>query len=119
MKPARFNFDPPGAYRSPYRDGLPGHRGQETELQAAVRALGTASEQWKRAYALIDGRSKYGLTDIEGQRFFFSFAKRRCDLYKQSPPLVFDSGLRRKTPRGADAIVWVTARNKEVTDAND
>ncbi len=115
MKPARLNFDPiPGDYRSPYRDGLPGHRGTDTELAAAVTALESAPEKWQMAYRFIDAMGVVGATDIEGRdNCFFSFPKRRCDLMKAS--LVVDSGRRRPTPRGADAIVWVTTRNREIT----
>ncbi len=63
----RLNFDPPGEYASPYPDGLPGHRGGDTERAAAVAALESAPENWRKAYQFIAGRGAYGATDIEGQ----------------------------------------------------
>ena len=111
MKSPRFNFGPPvpGDWISPYPDGLPGHRGRDTEIAAAVAALRNAPENWRRAYGFIDSREERGATDIEGQdECFFSFPKRRCDLMHFS--IVVDSGQRRKTPRGSLAIVWVTVR---------
>ncbi len=103
----RLPFD----YRSPYPDGIPGHHGKPTEVAAAFLALETATKNMRRAYAYIDGRGEYGATDIEGQaECFYSFPKRRCDLYQTQPRLLFDSGRTRPTPRNAQATVWVSRR---------
>jgi len=100
----------PGPYASPYPDGLPGHRSRPTEHAAAVATLETASAKWQEAYAWLDARGTHGATDYEGEQgCFFSYPKRRCDLTHAGH--VTDSGRKRKTPRGVDAIVWVTRRS--------
>ncbi len=114
MKVGRLNFGPapPGAYRSPYRDGLPGHHGRETELAAAVAVLPSCAKGCRRAYAYIHECGDVGSTDHEGRvHCFYSFPQRRCDLTDAGH--IVDSGRHRKTPRGAAAIVWVTKRNRE------
>ena len=93
--------------RPPYLDGLPGHSKarHDTEMDAATRQLREYPKRCKVAYELLKAAGDRGLTDIEGQERYFSFPKRRCDL--KALGYVIDSGRRRITPRGVEAIVWV------------
>ena len=84
-------------------------RRHDTEVESACVAADNLSRGCSRVLRMLDVASERGLTDIEGQEMYHSFPKRRCDLYQRG--LVFDSGRRRLTPRGARAIVWVSRRD--------
>jgi hypothetical protein len=101
-------------YRSPYPDGMPGvHRdAQDTEIAASELAAKTAGAGCQRVLAMLREADWRGLTDLEGQADYFSFPKRRCDLYHAG--LVVDSGQRRPTPRGSVAIVWILSELRGV-----
>lgn len=105
----------PGGYTSPYNDGLPGHHGRDgaptentqTELEAAKKALGRAGEVTLRVLEYLIKRKWEGATYTEAQQALgiASAQQRLSDLVQRG--LVVDSGIRRKTPRGSEARVWV------------
>ena len=99
--------------QTPYPGNWPGfHRDAlHTEILAALEAKRDLSLKQRVAFAFIENRGRYGATDDEGiEHCFFSFPKRRCELYHLGlvEPLA-TKGLKvtRPTRQGSQATVWV------------
>ena len=85
----------------------PGHRGVDTSIEAA-RLVKNVSELHQ---AILDAIADAGpMTDYElAAHIGIEFRKvqpRRSELAAMSPAKVIDSGVRRKTPYGRNAIAW-------------
>jgi hypothetical protein len=86
----------------------------ETEVAAAAMQVGRVGTKRRQVYDLIKACGCYGATDDEVMvRIAFSHSNataRRGELVKGG--YIVDSGQRRKTRTGSDAIVWVTPENR-------
>jgi hypothetical protein len=93
--------------------GLP-HSGSDTSREAAERMVSAASAQAARVFHFIAERGKEGATDHEVQAELGmtgdSERPRRWSLHRAG--LIRDSGQRRKSPAGRQAIVWIKADEK-------
>jgi len=90
--------------------GLP-HSGTDTSRAAAERMVPGATAQAARVFQFLSKCGKEGATDHEVQAELAmtgdSERPRRWSLQKAG--LIRDSGQRRKSPAGRQAIVWVCA----------
>ena len=81
----------------------------ETSRAASLAIRPDASRLRQAVYAFLKGRGSAGATDVEIQQSLQltgdTQRPRRWEL--QRAGLVIDSGERRKTPSGREAIVWV------------
>lgn len=86
---------------------LPFQSHSDTSLQAAIDYAAKAPNARQRVHSLLE-RVSEGLTDEEIQGYLNMSANterpRRIELYQEG--LVIDSGVRRSTRSGADAVVW-------------
>jgi hypothetical protein len=93
--------------------GLP-HSGSDTSREAAERMMPAATAQAARVFHFIAERGKEGATDHEVQAELGmtgdSERPRRWSLHRAG--LIRDSGLRRKSPAGRQAIVWIASEEK-------
>lgn len=93
--------------------GLP-HSGSDTSREAAERMVPGASAQAARVFQFISKCGKEGATDHEIQSALAmtgdSERPRRWSL--QRAGLIRDSGQRRKSPAGRQAIVWISTDEK-------
>lgn len=88
--------------------------GHDTEHEAADSVAAVTGALRRQVMALLVSHED-GLTDDEGGVLMggdrLDFGRRRQELYRRG--LVADSGVRRLTPRGRKAIVWILAENAE------
>lgn len=93
--------------------GVP-HNGTETSRAAAERITPVAISQAARVFHFIAQCGDEGATDHEVQAELEltgdSERPRRCSLHRAG--LIRDSGQRRKSPAGRQAIVWIAAEKK-------
>ena len=93
--------------------GLP-HSGTDTSREAAERMVPGASVQAARVFQFISKCGREGATDHEVQTELGmtgdSERPRRWSL--QRAGLIRDSGQRRKSPAGRQAIVWIANEEK-------
>jgi hypothetical protein len=88
-----------------------GRRSQETSVKAAQAVLPrTGTKRWT-VFEMIKGNGSFGLCDHEieeltGWRIPTVTATRNSLLRDY---WIYDSGVRRKTPRGNEAIVWIAS----------
>lgn len=89
------------------------HDGPETSHQAARKVAPRTPTMRERVLACIVAAGSRGLTDAEGERVSGmrsqSWTPRRGELVKQGR--VIDSGERRTTESGCEAIVWVAVEH--------
>lgn len=91
--------------------------GQDTERAAALRVTPRSGSQRARVLAALHSRNVHGATDYELWHYEGIGARphvpgtRREELIRDGWPIV-DSGHRRRTDTGAQAIVW---RLEEIT----
>jgi hypothetical protein len=95
------------------RAGRVHHDPHDTEVSAAV-SIAPLTGKLRTAVLRLLGEHPFGLTDDEGARLLnvvypgadrLTFGRRRQELCRAG--LVSASGLRRATPHGRSAIVWV------------
>ncbi len=93
--------------------GLP-HNGTTTSADAAESMLPAAIAQASRVYHFIAQQGDEGATDHEVQAELGltgdSERPRRWALERNG--LIRNSGRKRKSPKGRDAIVWIAAEKK-------
>lgn len=103
-------FDAAKVYSSPYPDELPGHNSTDTSTEAAKAIKGKANHLQEIVYCFIAARGPSGSTASEASealgRWRDTVGPRLTELKEAG--YVVDSGLRRKSPRGKNEIVWVT-----------
>ena len=103
---------PPDAGKS-HPVGLP-HSGSDTSREAAERMVAGASAQAARVFQFISKCGEEGATDHEIQSALAMTGDRerprRWSL--QRAGLIRDSGQRRKSPAGRQAIVWISNEEK-------
>lgn len=91
--------------------GLPYQRHSDTSLQAAIEAEPAAGTQRRRVFDLMFMAPR-GLTDHQMQEFLnmnpSTQRPRRIELVERG--FVRDSGMRRQTPSGRWAVVWVMVK---------
>lgn len=98
---------------APYGGMPPFRRGVETSKAASARIAPKAPTLRERVLQCIkdaggDGRTIYEIKNLLLMRES-SVCGRIGELTSAIPPLIKDSGKRRKTDSGADAKVWVLA----------
>jgi len=92
----------------PYGGMLP-YSNSSTSRQAALSQMSSAPNKRQKVYWFIAQSGSYGSIDEEGQNYFKmgaqTYTARRGELCLMN--LIFDSGAKRKTSKGQDAIVWI------------
>ena len=98
----------------PSRHACLPHSGPDTSRAAAERICPVATAQAARVFHFIAQRGDEGATDHEVQAELGmtgdSERPRRWSLQRSG--LIRDSGQRRKSPRGRQAIVWISTEQK-------
>lgn len=102
-EPDFFSFDPPALYPSG-----PGHRGQETSVEAAAAIAAKCGRLHQMTLAAIRDALAQGLTADEASERLemdrWSIQPRVSEL--RAKGLIVDSGLRRRNSTGKRAVVW-------------
>lgn len=92
-----------------------GKNARDTSVEAAKRILPKTGTQRRRVFDYIVSKGEYGATDAELMTELGlsgnSLHPRRLELCQAG--LIEDSTKRRKTPSGADAIVWVRIKETQ------
>ena len=102
------SFLPSGGEVAPYGGLPPFQRNSDTSIEAALKMAGKAGSLRRQIYYFLKERAGRGATDEEVQVGLDmpgnTQRPRRCEL--EQAGLVHDSGLRRKTTAGREAVVW-------------
>jgi hypothetical protein len=115
MGPHHLLNHPDDEIPSPYPDGLPGHHGQDTEVEAAERVFEPGSSRWKLlCYAREKGVK--GVSHPEVQKVFnlWSMKQRLSELVTWG--YLVDSGKRVLSPRRRRCKVYVAREFLELLD---
>lgn len=104
MNQNRLDFE-----RPLYVDGLPGHHGKDTEVEAAKGVAGAASRSEFECYGFILNRGDRGATFHEVVEHFNDPSRQQRVSALAGRKLIVDSGERRASPRGRPCTVWVAA----------
>jgi hypothetical protein len=87
-----------------------GRRNPETSHKAAQGVLPRTGTKRRALYNLIDSRGVVGMTDheIEQVTGWHTNTSRSTRNGLMNDGWIWDSGVRRKTPQGHNAIVWIS-----------
>lgn len=108
IEPRLFGTDPALSDVDADNPGQAHRRGRDTERAAALFVMPRTGTQRRRVLEAIAAAGDDGLTDHElaeiTRLYLYSAAPRRTELLRGG--WVRDSGRRRATPLGSEAVVW-------------